>query len=120
MLISSYGLILFIFSLVVSSEVAISQTLFRRPSAAQAYICQHLHTPERLLLLEKGEPYCDCMCELLSSTQIFENHHILAPFEAKRYEQTHLKSVMFLTIETEATRCKMTNYVLMLFSSQVL
>src|SRR6266849_6533429 len=57
----------------------------------------------------EGEPYCDCMCELPSSAQIFENHLIVASFEAKRYEQTHLKSVMFLTIETEATRRKMIN-----------
>jgi hypothetical protein len=28
-----------------------------------------------------GEPYCDCMCELPSSTQIFENDLIVASFE---------------------------------------
>jgi len=31
-------------------------------------------------------------------------HLIVASFEAKRYEKTHLKSVTFLTIEGEATR----------------
>jgi len=57
----------------------------------------------------EGEPYCDCMCELPSSAQIFGNHLIVASFEVKRYEQTHLKSVMCLTIETDATRCMRQN-----------
>jgi hypothetical protein len=60
------------------------------------------------------------MCELPSSAQIFKNYLIVASFKTKRYEQTHLKSVMFLTIETEATKRKMINCVLMVLSPQVL
>jgi len=47
------------------------------------------------------EPYRDCICELPSSSQIFENHLIVASFEVQRYNQTHLKSVMLLTIEAD-------------------
>jgi hypothetical protein len=44
------------------------------------------------------------MCDLPSYAQTFENRLIIASFEAKRYEQTHLQSVMLLTIEGEVTR----------------
>ena len=47
---------------------------------------------------------------MILDTKVFhENDLIVASFEAKRYEQNHLKSVMFLTIETEAIRRKMIN-----------
>jgi hypothetical protein len=58
-------------------------------------------------------------CRSLHRFHDFENYLIVASFKAKRYEQTHLKGVMFITIETEATRRKMTNGVLMALSSQV-
>jgi hypothetical protein len=50
------------------------------------------------------DPSPDCMCDLPSYAQTFENRLIIASFEAKKYERTHLQSVMLLTLEGEVTR----------------